>query len=285
MRFILLQLVFVAVAFTFAMKALGQSSGTTQGTDAASAKAKGPVPVTMVECEGVNNCATWTFLGSQGNGKWPSGEEANLTVEKYDNDSVVIHRADSTGSDAGLTAVYNGTRHGDNVGGEFTSNWPGHWENKTGNWYATVSKAAPPLPSVMHFCAANCKTLVLDNGRYTSPADPGTATWTVAHFTSDLVVIDRVDTNGYSAHYKGQISQEGDRLIHAVRDSRPFTEDWSPGPGTSYDSFSLVWGAALNTLPGSGPPPGQPAQAPVVVAPIVVAPAVCIPWFFTVICG
>src|SRR5206468_1623038 len=39
------------------------------------------VPVTMTECEGVNNCATWTFLGSQGNGQWPSGEIANLTVE------------------------------------------------------------------------------------------------------------------------------------------------------------------------------------------------------------
>src|SRR5580698_6121777 len=104
-------------------------------------RAKAATPVTMTECEGVNDCATWTFLGSQGNGQWPSGETANLSVERYDNNSVVIRRADSTGSSAGLTAVYTGTRHGDRVGGEFTSSWPGHWDNKAGNWYATVERS------------------------------------------------------------------------------------------------------------------------------------------------
>jgi len=244
--------------------------------------AKAAVPVTMTECEGTNNCATWTFLGGQGNGNWPSGEIANLSVEKSDDSSVVIRRADSTGASAGLTATYTGTRHGDQVGGEYTSSWPGHWDKKSGNWYATVSKADnPPVPSVMHFCAANCKTLVLENGHYKSPADPGVATWTVVRFSTDLVLIDRVDSNGYSAHYKGKIAPEGNRLINVVRDSRPFTPDWTPSQTTNYDAFTLVWGTALDTLPGSGPPPGQPQQ---VIVPLV-RPAICVPWFFTIVCG
>ena len=87
---------------------------------------------------------------------------ANLSVERYDNDSVVIRRADSTGSC--LTAVYTGTRHGDRVGGEFTSSWPGHWDDKSGNWYATVEKSPTGPPRVMHFCARNCFTLMWDSG-------------------------------------------------------------------------------------------------------------------------
>lgn len=79
---------------------------TVSHSQTAPSKPKTAVPVTMTECEGTNNCATWTFLGAQGNGQWPSGEVANLSVERYDANSVVIGRADSTGSSAGLTAVY-----------------------------------------------------------------------------------------------------------------------------------------------------------------------------------
>ena len=93
-----------------------------------SSKPQGSAPVTMTECEGANNCATWTFLGTQGNGQWPSGETANLSVERVDAASVLIRRADSTGPSAGLTAVYKGTRNGDRIDGEYTSSWPGHWE-------------------------------------------------------------------------------------------------------------------------------------------------------------
>src|SRR6202035_878231 len=55
--------------------------------------------VTLTECEGVDNCATWTFLGNQGNGQWRTGEVANLYFEsvKLNGDntaSVVIHRRD-----------------------------------------------------------------------------------------------------------------------------------------------------------------------------------------------
>jgi hypothetical protein len=109
-------------------------------------------PVTMTECEGTDNCATWTFLGTQGNGQWPSGEMANLNVARFDNESVVIRRTDSVGSSAGLTAEYKGSRQGNRIGGDFTSSWPGHWSNKTGNWYATIDGAARSLPSEIRVC-------------------------------------------------------------------------------------------------------------------------------------
>ena len=160
-------------------------------------KSQAASPVTMTECEGVNNCARWTFLGVQGTGQWPSGEVANLTVERYDDNSAVIRRADSTGSSAGLTAVYTGTRHGDRVGGEFTSSWPGHWENKSGNWYATVEKPQSP-PLAMRVCdlAGNCVTWTWNNGHYDGNWDRFgvTAILTVESFTPESVVIKRVDS-------------------------------------------------------------------------------------------
>src|ERR1700691_241897 len=76
-----------------------------------------PSPITMTECEGTNNCATWTFLGAQGIGQWPSGEISNLNVEHFDDNSVSIRRADPIGPSTGLTALYTGTRHGDRVAG------------------------------------------------------------------------------------------------------------------------------------------------------------------------
>jgi hypothetical protein len=237
--------------------------------------AKQAVPVTMTECEGTNNCATWTLLGAQGNGQWPSGEIANLAVESSDANSVVIRRADSTGAAAGLTATYTGTRHGEQVGGEFTSSWPGHWDKKSGNWYATVETPVTP-PSVMHFCYANCWTLSWDNGHYIASTDNARSIWTVERFTSELVTIHRTDTNGgggvaFEAVYAGQISKEGDHLANVTINGEK-------------SDFRLAWGTALNTVPGSnaerdrGKP--QPAQ-PVIVA----RPALCVPWFFTVICG
>src|ERR1700685_468365 len=105
----------VCLAFLWAASDLASGQGDTK------APSKAATPVTMSECEGTNNCATWTFLGTQGNGQWPSGEVANLAVEHSDASTVVIRRADSTGPSAGLTAVYKGTRHGDRVSGEYTS--------------------------------------------------------------------------------------------------------------------------------------------------------------------
>jgi hypothetical protein len=176
------------VVAIFAMTTV--SSGQTQSAKTpaqAPSKSKAAVPVTMTECEGTNNCATWTFLGAQGNGHWPSGEIANLNVERYDDNTVVIQRADSTGSSAGLTAVYTGTRHDDRVGAEFTSSWPGHWDKKSGNWYPRSAGGA-------------------NNGGFT--------VMTIEKFTRESVIIHRTDTGNFpgSALYTGRMSDDGNSL-------------------------------------------------------------------------
>jgi hypothetical protein len=260
----------VSVALLLGTVSYGQNTQSATKAAPATPKPQAAVPVTMTECEGTNNCATWTFLGGQGNGQWPSGEIANLSVERSDANSVVIRRADSTGASAGLTAVYTGTRHDDRVGGEFTSSWPGHWNSKSGSWYATVEQPVT-RPNVMHFCAAHCLTFTLENGQYTNYTNlPGQSgekrVFAVENFTRESVIIHRTDYGSYplTALYAGRMSSDGNSI--------------------SGDGWKIVWGAALNTLPGSDeerdrgkPQPSQPV--------IVVRPALCVPWFFTIVCG
>jgi hypothetical protein len=236
----------------------------------------------MTECEGTNNCATWTFLGTQGNGQWPSGEVANLNVEKLDADTVVIRRADSTGASAGLTAVYQGTRHGDRIGGEFTSSWPGHWNNMSGNWYATIGKAAQSLPSVIclvqgtfasvgEVAGLPCATLTWNGGHYDAVftgvqccGGVVTATMTVVSFSPESVILNRVDYGSHAGTYvyTGKISSQGDSILNG---------DVS-GMG-SVGHFTATWGAALGNHPAAQPRPQ-----------VVVRPGVCFQWFFSVVC-
>jgi len=246
------------------------------GAAQAKSKSGAGAPVSMTECEGTNNCATWTFLGGQGNGQWPSGEVANLSVEHSDADSVVIRRTDSTGSSAGLTAVYKGSRHGERIGGEFTSSWPGHWSNKSGNWYATIEQAPQSLPGVMRVCPSPitvCSTWTWNNGRYDFLGDNGVSgTMTVASFTRESVVFNRADygrTAGYTAVYRGRISSGGNSILNG---------DWTDSNGNS-GHFTAAWGAAFGDLPRPG---GYNAQAP---QRPVGRPVVCYPWFFTIVCS
>jgi hypothetical protein len=236
-------------------------------------KSQADVPVTMTECEGVNNCATWTFLGKQGNGQWPSGEVANLSVESLDGDNVVIRRADSTGSSAGLTAVYKGTRHDDRVGGEFTSSWPGHWENKAGNWYATIGKVPQNLPPVMRVCdpAGACSNWTWNNGNYDGAWSNATATMSVVSFSPESVIIKRTDTGGRPGHYAyvytGKISSQGNSILNG---------EWTGEQGSAQAGvsghFTATWGTALQDNPAA-------RSQPVVV---VARPIICYGWFFVV---
>jgi hypothetical protein len=231
--------------------------------------------VNMTECEGTNNCATWTFLGGQGSGQWPSGELASLSVEHSDADTVVIRRADSTGPSAGLTAVYKGTRHGDRVGGEFTSSWPGRWENKTSNWYATIGHADQSPPPVMRVCdpAGACSNWTWNNGHYDGAWNNATATMTVVSFSTESVVIKRVDTGGrpgyYAYVYTGKISSQGNSILNG---------DWLGEPGSMQAGvsghYTATWGTALQNNPAA-------RAQPVVIG----RPVVCYPWFFTVVCS
>lgn len=52
------------------------------------------------------------------------------------------------------------------------------------------SDVSQQLPSVMHFCAYNCMTLTLNNGRYDSSFQNGsnfTVIWTVERFSPESV--------------------------------------------------------------------------------------------------
>jgi hypothetical protein len=199
--FLLIGLLFPAIT------ALAQLSNDSKSSTSASASAIDPghtkpqsaAPVSMTECEGINNCARWTFLGGQGNGQWPSGNIANLTVDQVDTSRIVIRRADSTGASAGMTVTYTGTRHGENIGGSFTSSWPGHWENKFGYWYAIIESTHQGLPSVMRICLttlvpcdARSNTLKWSEGHYDeyrAGATAVSATYSVVHFTPDSFVM------------------------------------------------------------------------------------------------
>jgi hypothetical protein len=274
---------FISVALAniaLATVSYGQNTQPAKSAPQAPSRSQAAVPVTMTECAGTNNCANWTFLGGQGNGQWPSGEIANLSVEHFDADTVVIRRADSTGPSAGLTAVYNGTRHGDRIGGEFTSSWPGHWTSMAGNWYATIGKAAQSPPPVMQVCDPNgsCSTWTWNNGHYDGawPGSGVTATMTVVRFSPESVIINRTDNGaraGYAYVYTGKISAQGDIILNGT---------WTGVAGTPQGGvsgrFTATWGAALQDNPAAR----NPVQ---IQRPVVVAPVVCFPWFFTVVCN
>ncbi|HEV7671677.1 MAG TPA: hypothetical protein VGS22_24410 [Thermoanaerobaculia bacterium] len=218
-------------------------------------------PSTMTECEGVDNCATWTFLGVQGNGQWRTGEVANLYFESVRLNAdksvdVVIHRADSTGSAAGLTAVYKGNWRDGRVGGEFTSSWPGHWKSKAGNWYA-MTEAPLSLPNILHLCAHDhCLTYTWQDGHFTNYTNlPYQANekrvLTVKSFTRDSIVFYDTEIGSYplTATWTGRVSQEN----HNIADGTVVITSWGGKPTQNPvpAPFKLAWGAALELLPGS----------------------------------
>ena len=243
------------------------AAGTKSGASSSQTPSKpgSAAPVTMTECEGTNNCATWTFLGKQGTGQWPSGETGSLSVEHFDSDSVLIHRADATGPSAGLTAEYRGTRNGDRIAGEFTVTRPGQ-KPVTANWYATIGQSSQSLPRIMHMCV-RCdpgygSTWVWENDHYTNVAAPAgiKETATVESFTRESVILHMTRTGKYPGTdiMKGQISAQGNSLVNGtLKDGR---------------TFHMAWGDAIVTVPGTR-----------VADPVVVArPVLCYGWFFVV---
>ncbi len=210
--------------------------------------------VTMTECEGVDNCTTWSFSGIQGTAKSKTGEVfASLLVEKTSGNMITIKRADTEGSKAGLTAIYTGTVKGNRLSGEYKASWPGHGADSEveGDWYAIAGPPPVDLPTIMHFCDVNCTTLQLKNGRYESVQnnnryDPNwTDIWTVERFTPESVILHRTETGNFpfsDVIVKGRMSPDRNSLVNAVN---PFHGQGQP------ETISLAWGSALNTVPGS----------------------------------
>jgi hypothetical protein len=211
-------------------------------------------PVKMrVSEQGTEGYATWTFLGPQGIGEWPSGEVASLTYV-IDGNQIVFTRVHSTGSLAGLVVTYTGTKDKDGISGKFMSN--GH---KSGNWfaYATKETAIAP-PSTMHLCGprndGTCCTFRLENGQYTNYTNlPYQANekrvLTIESFSRESIVLRRVDTGSYplTATITGQISSEGNSLVNGTQRITSFggkqTNNVAPA--------RMTWGTALDSVPGS----------------------------------
>jgi hypothetical protein len=76
----------------------------------------------------------------KGHAEWTlSGAVADLTIERFDLDGVVLHRVDTVGRTPGITAVYTGKIEGNRIEGNVTWSWPGHWSTSpSSTWYATV---------------------------------------------------------------------------------------------------------------------------------------------------
>jgi enterochelin esterase family protein len=131
-----------------------------------------PSAMTEVECmgeqcipaEGVGG--KWELNGILGTADWDNGAEARIVVERFDENGVKIRRIDLPNSSTyGLTAVYQGTLHGDHVEGTAVWSWSGHWngEHPSGHWSAEIRKAPPEhapakaiaIPSSLIECEAD----------------------------------------------------------------------------------------------------------------------------------
>jgi hypothetical protein len=129
-------------------------------------------PAIMFQCEG-DQCtsprggggAVWVFKGSRGQAMWKYGAIANLTIERYDGHTIVIHREDpnpsyssprfadpAKRSDGVFFADYVGVVHGSRVDG--TVSWNGGGK---GTWYATIPQA---LCDPFSTCPLNADQLV-----------------------------------------------------------------------------------------------------------------------------
>jgi hypothetical protein len=218
------------------------------------AAAKESVKWQVMECQGINNCTSWTFVNTKGYAKWPTtGEEAVLEVVSLKDGTIVISRSDATGAKRGLTATYRGTLHDRNrVGGEYESVYQG--QQDSGDWYWLVESNPLSLPPIMHMCI-RCDeglggTLVLEDGHYrvVNPGPGGTSILTVEKFTRDSVIFHRTDSGRFpsTAVLTGKLSMDGNSIVNGIQ---TFPD------GTSH-TFRAAWGSAINTVLGSrGPDP------------------------------
>jgi hypothetical protein len=117
----------------------------------AKAAAAVPLPARLSECEEKGCGGDWQFSGRAGRAHWPNGVEAELAIERFDEEQVVIRREDVSTMTLGVTAVYVGQLRGRRVEGEVTYSWPGRWPQPVVvTWHAIIEAAAarPPAPAM-----------------------------------------------------------------------------------------------------------------------------------------
>jgi hypothetical protein len=112
--------------------------------------AEQPLPVRILESE-QSVIGEWVFSGRTGKAVWANGVAAELTIEQYDAERVIIRRRDTTAITHDLTAVYTGKLQGAHVSGQVVYTWPGHFGDKPASapWagdIATAGAAPSSLP-------------------------------------------------------------------------------------------------------------------------------------------
>lgn len=114
----------------------------------AAAQTAAPTPPAVTECEPEGCIIQLKFQGGQAEAHWGNGAVGNLTIEKYDGQTITMRRTDTAGGSAGLSGVYTGTRTGNDFAGTMTWTWPGHGDlsNGTLKWTATPWATADPVP-------------------------------------------------------------------------------------------------------------------------------------------
>ncbi len=105
------------------------------------------LPFEIKEIEGPFS-GTWILNEGQYEAEWDNGAAAELTVQTFTPQSVVLHRTDTSDStSAGMTAVYTGQLSADGysiVNGSVTWTWPGvDGYPATGTWIAFFAPKPP----------------------------------------------------------------------------------------------------------------------------------------------
>lgn len=132
-------------------------------------------------CEDSDGCSDWGFNGNQGMGLWADGANANLTITHLDAHSITVHRVDSKGTGAGITADYYGTITNNWIEGSVTATWPGHQQGQTHTkWHGIIFPSQAVAQNTGKDYAASLKQ-----------ATP----WTVCHDTGDKCSADKPPTD------------------------------------------------------------------------------------------
>ncbi len=209
----------------------------------------------VMECQD-QVCTNWRFNHSVGFVDPTQGETSVIILRPADSkgDTVGFDRFYFGGKNDGLVARYTGNFVNDNsVMGTYT--WMGQTEKHS--WYWEKAKISERVPSVIHFCAANCFTWTLDAGppydipHFGNEARGGSVN--VVSWTPNSVVMKRTEHGNCpgTATITGRLSQDGNTLLDG-KITWDTATCWAAG---TTGSVQAAWGPALNTVRGCNQEP------------------------------
>lgn len=217
------------------------------------------LPTHLYECETSGCGGDWKFTGRTGKAAWPQGVFADLTIERFDAEQVVIRRTDTGASTLGATAVYTGKVHGHRIEGDAVYSWPGHWNNKsmTVHWYADTidpegsahgARTAAPVPVKGAFAAIDGVWQV----KLPQPGPP--AFFAIVSQGADVTIV-RVFPGETSVTWRGHFSPGGQLSGHSCGRSDHIENpnclpEVSTGILVSPTHFRDSFGAELDKIAG-----------------------------------